>query len=293
MRAAAIPARPGEPIDAARIRDAPYPGPASPGPARSRGPASAVRAFPEQLSLTDDRGTTVSASLSGGGNDSEWDGEFEASPGLAEETAWIEVLGERVELPAAPSSPAEAWVEPLGGQDPALAYLWARVAAMTEFHASSNVESSIEALVAAGSLAPGDPALAEVRDVAAQLSRRGGRARAAGHPGPLPEPWRSLLARRGRAGGPEGLVVAGVTTPEFDGITVAVLAVRSAGEGFSADVETVPGLRHWQDVPHGRRRADSGLVGRGRPWPPLSRPARQLALQPGPWRRADRVLARA
>ena len=188
----------------------------------------------------------MSASLSGGGNDSEWDGEFEASPGLAEGTAWIEVLGERVELPAAPSSPAEAWVEPLGGQDPALAYLWARVAAMTEFHASSNIESSIETLVAAGSLAPGDPALAEVRDVAAQLSRRGGRARAAGHPGPLPEPWRSLLARRGRAGGPEGLVVAGVTTPEFDGITVAVLAVRSAGEGFSADVETVPGLRHWR-----------------------------------------------
>jgi hypothetical protein len=202
--------------------------------------------FPQQLSLTDDRGPTVSAGLSGGGNDSEWDGEFEAIPGLAEETTWIEVLGQRVELPAAPSSPAEAWVEPLGGQDPALAYLWARVAAMNEFHAAPNVESSIEALVTAGSLAPGDPALAEVRAVAARLSRRGGRARRLGHPGPLPEPWRSLLARRGRAGGPEGLVVAGVTTPEFDGIMVAILAVRSAEEGFSADVETVPGLRRWR-----------------------------------------------
>ncbi len=229
MRAAAAP--PG-----------PRPGPPRPGPgARVSGPG-----FPQQLSLTDDRATTVSASLSGGGNDSEWDGEFEASPGLAEETAWIEVLGERVELPAAPSPPAEAWVEPLGGQDRALAYLWARIAAMTEFHAAPNIESSIDALVAAGSLAPGDPALAEVRDVAAQLARRGGRARAAVRPGPLPEPWRSLLARRGHAGGPEGLVVAGVTAPEFDGITVAVLAVRSAEEGFSADVETVPGLRHWR-----------------------------------------------
>ncbi len=39
-------------------------------------------------------------------------------------------------------------------------------------------------------------------------------------------------------------MVAGVTTPEFDGITVAVLAVRSAEEGFSADVETVPGVAH-------------------------------------------------
>jgi hypothetical protein len=246
MRAAAAPpgpaslsTRPGFASAVSRTRVArPGPGPV----ARVSGPG-----FPQQLSLTDDRGTTVSAGLSGSGNDSEWDGEFEASPGLAEETTWIEVLGERVELPAAPSSPAEAWVEPLGGQDPALAYLWARVAAMNEFHAAPNVESSIEALVAAGSLAPGDPALAEVRAVAAQLSRRGGRARTPGHPGPLPEPWRSLLARRGRAGGHEGLVVAGVTTPEFDGITVAVLAVRSAEEGFSADVETVPGLRRWRN----------------------------------------------
>ena len=83
-----------------------------------RGPASSGPGFPQQLSLTDDRGTTVSASLSGGGNDSEWDGEFEASPGLAEETAWIEVLGERVELPAAPSPPAETWVESAGRPGP-------------------------------------------------------------------------------------------------------------------------------------------------------------------------------
>jgi hypothetical protein len=244
MRAAAAPPGPAGPstrpgfasaVSRTRIaRRGPVPG------ARVSGPG-----FPQQLSLTDDRGTTVSAGLSGGGNDSEWDGEFEASPGLAEETAWIEVLGERVELPAAPASPAEAWVEPLGRQNPALAYLWARVAAITEFHAVPDIESSIDALVAAGSLAPGDPALAEVRDVVARLSR-GGRPRTASHPGPLPEPWQSLLARRGRAGGPEGLVVAGVTTPEFDGITVAVLAVRSAEEGFSADVETVPGLQHWR-----------------------------------------------
>jgi hypothetical protein len=244
MRAAAAPpgpaslsTRPGFASAGSRTRvgrSGPIPG------ARASGPG-----FPQQISLTDDRGTTVSAGLSGGGNDSEWDGEFEASPGLAEETAWIEVLGERVELPPAPSSPAEAWAEPLGGQDPALAYLWARVASMTEFRPLS-LELSITALVAAGSLAPGDPALAAVRDVAAQLSRRGGRARAAGHSGPLPGPWRSLLARRGRAGGPEGLAVAGVTAPEFDGITVAVLAVRSAEEGFSADVEIVPGLGHWR-----------------------------------------------
>jgi hypothetical protein len=54
-----------------------------------------------------------------------------------------------------------------------------------------------------------------------------------------------MLARRGRAGGPQGLVVVGATTPPFDGFTLAVLAVRSADEGFTADVELAPGLPHW------------------------------------------------
>jgi hypothetical protein len=202
--------------------------------------------LPQQLSLTDDRGTTVPAGLSGSGNDHEWDGEFEAGPGLAQDTAWIEVLGERVELPAEPASSPGVWVEPSTAQDPAVAYLWALVAIRDEFHGPDTLESSIEALVAAGSLASGDPAIAEVRAVAAHLSRGSGGARAAGHPGPLPEPWRSMMARRGRGGGPDGLVMAGVTSPEFDGITAAVLAVRSEDEGFSADVEMVPGL------PHGR-----------------------------------------
>ncbi len=64
-----------------------------------------------------------------------------------------------------------------------------------------------------------------------------------------------MLGRRGQGGGPEGLVVAGVTTPPFDGVTPAVLAVRSTDEGFSADVEVVPALphEHWSrdevDVP--------------------------------------------
>ena len=54
-----------------------------------------------------------------------------------------------------------------------------------------------------------------------------------------------MLARRGQAGGPEGLVVVGATTPPLGGFTLAVLAVHSTDEQFSADVETVPGLPHW------------------------------------------------
>ena len=202
--------------------------------------------LPQQLSLTDDRGTTVSAGLSGSGNDSKWDGEFETRPGLAQDTGWIEVAGERVELPAGPAPSPGVRVESLTAQDPAVAYLWAKVATGAEFHGPDTLESSIETLVAAGALASDDPGLAEVRAVAAQLSRGTGGTRAAGRHGPLPEPWRSLLARRGRGGGPRGLAVAGVTTPEFDGITVAVLAVQSEDEGFSADVELVPGVPHWR-----------------------------------------------
>jgi hypothetical protein len=218
-----------------RVRPGPGPG------ARGRGSG-----LPQQLSLTDDRGTTVSGGLSGSGNDSEWDGEFETNPGLAQDTAWIEVAGERVELPAGPAPAPSVRVEPLTAQDRAVAYLWAKVAVGTEFHGPDTLEPSIVTLIAAGALASDDPAIAGVRAVAAQLSRGTGGTRAAGHHGPLPEPWRSLLARRGRSGGPQGLVVAGVTAPEFDGITVAVLAVRSEDEGFSADVELVPGLPHWR-----------------------------------------------
>jgi hypothetical protein len=228
--------RPGFASATSRVRMArPGPGPRVSGPG-----------LPQQLTITDDQGTSVSASLSGSGNDHEWDGEFEATAGLAQETAWIEVLGERVELPTEPSPSPDVWVEPLTAQDPAVDYLWARVAVRSEFHGPGTLESSMEALVAAGSLASDDPAIAEVRAVAAHLSRGSGGARAAGHQGRLPEPWRSMMARRGRDSGPDGLVVAGVTTPEFDGITAAVLTVRSADEGFIADVEVVPGLPLWR-----------------------------------------------
>ena len=37
----------------------------------------------------------------------------------------------------------------------------------------------------------------------------------------------------------------GVATPRFDGMAVALLAVRSTAEEFTADVELTPGLPHW------------------------------------------------
>jgi hypothetical protein len=122
-------------------------------------------------------------------------------------------------------------------------YLCARLASLAEFHSPEAMDTSIGALVAAGVLEADDPAIGQVRDVAGGLSQGSGAV--PGTNAALPEPWRSMLARRGRAGGPQGLAVAGATTPPLDGFTVALLAVRSTDEWFCADVETVPGLPHW------------------------------------------------
>ncbi len=199
--------------------------------------------LPGQLTLTDDQGTVTTADFSGGGSDDEWRGQFEARPPLAPDTAWIEVLGERIGLAAAPPAGVEVRVEPRADPDLARGYLWARLAARAEIHTPDPAETSIEALVAAGALAADDPAIAEVRAVVGRLFPGSGPT--PGGNTALPEPWRSMLARRGQAGGPGGLVVVGATTPPLGGFTLALLAVHSTDGQFSADVESVPGLPHW------------------------------------------------
>jgi hypothetical protein len=206
--------------------------------------------LPGLLTLADDRGTTTTAGFAGGGGEgTEWRGRFEADSPLATETAWIEVLGERVELAGDPGAGIEVWAEPLAEQDPARRYLWARLASGAEFHGRTAVETTIETLVAVRALAADDPVIGEVRAVLEEYSS--GRGGSAGRR-PLPEPWRSLLARRGRSGGPVGHVVVGAVTPRFDGITAAVLAVESTEDEFSAEVQIVPSMPHWHAFGGGR-----------------------------------------
>jgi hypothetical protein len=208
---------------------------------RGAGGRLAGLGLPGQLTVTDDRGTTSTASFSGGGGDDEWRGRFEASPPLAPDTAWVEVLGERIELPSAPSAGVQVRVKPRADADPAHRYLWTKLASVAEFDSPGAMETSIEALVAAGALEADDPVIGEVRAVMGGLLS----GTAPGTNAALPEPWRSVLARRGRAGGPEGLAVAGATTPPLDGFTLAILALHSTDERFYLDVEGVPGLPHW------------------------------------------------
>ena len=120
MRAAATPPGPASPSTPPRFASCCIPGPASPGPVpRSRRVGVSGPGFPQQLSLTDDRGDdrvrqpAPAAATTASGTASS-----RPARALAEGTAWIEVLGERVELPAcAFLACSEAWVEPLGGQD--------------------------------------------------------------------------------------------------------------------------------------------------------------------------------
>jgi hypothetical protein len=198
--------------------------------------------LPGQLPLTDDRGTATIADFSGGGSDHEWRGQFEARPPLAPETAWVEVLGERVGLPSTPPA-GEVRVELRADADPAHGYLWARLASLGRFRSADAMETAIEALVAAGALKADDLVIGEVRAVAGGVFGRSGTTPAT--KAAVPEPWRSMLARRGQGSGPVGLVVAGATTPPLDGYTLAILALRSADEEFSADVEIAPGLPSW------------------------------------------------
>jgi hypothetical protein len=234
--------------------------------------------LPGMLTLTDDRGTTAPAGFSGGGSGTEWSGQFEARPPLAPETAWIEILGERIETAGEPPGGVEVWVEPVTEQDPARRYLWARLASVTGYHDPEAIEPTIGTLVAAGALAADDPVIGQARAAAAQHAHGSGSGLAS-H-GPLPEPWRSLLAARGRGAGPVGLVVAGVVTPRFDGITAAVLAVDSNVDQFSADVELVPSVPHWHAF---RSRVDEPILA----WWAADDRGHHYLGRPGAWHSSD------
>jgi len=196
-----------------------------------------------QLSVTDSRGTTAEAVFSGSGRigGSVWHGQYETHPQLAADAAWIELLGERLELAAKPAV-IQTRTEPLPEQDPALRHVWERVATINDFHDPHlALEATIAALVAAGALPAGAPVIDDARAALAVLRPR--RADPAAPPRDLAGPWPSLLARWGQAGGPVRTIAVGAVTPPFDGVTAAVIALESRDEHFGITVELVPGAR--------------------------------------------------
>jgi hypothetical protein len=103
------------------------------------------------------------------------------------------------------------------------------------------VEPAIAAFVAADAIASDDPQLAHIRLVA-ETFQHGPMYRA---PSPrakqLPEPWRSLIVPSRRRG-PVGTLAVSAATPVFDGFAVAVSAVQSDEDGWTAEVEVAPEL---------------------------------------------------
>ncbi|MHB1877428.1 MAG: hypothetical protein ACYCPF_21545 [Streptosporangiaceae bacterium] len=129
---------------------------------------------PSQVRLADDRGTTVTASFTGGGSDREWRGHFRSDVPLAGDTRWIEIDGHRVELGAG-SSAAEVSIAALPGDDPAMSYLWRQVAAQRQRHGPPGMlADAIDALAAAGRLDPDGQQLAGLAAVLDALAQPGG-----------------------------------------------------------------------------------------------------------------------
>jgi len=189
---------------------------------------------PPVVTLGDDQGTTARAHFGG----QEWSGRFIADQPLAQDTEWIDIDGERLEL--SEEMPAiEVRVESLPEEDPAMHYLWHQVAAPHHFGSPESLEAAIDALIAAGALAADNPALEDVRTVLGTLEP--GSAPAVGNRR-VPDPWQSLLAGRSRGAGPTGTVTFGAVTAELDGISLVVMNLESSGDGFEIEVETTADL---------------------------------------------------
>ena len=155
-------------------------------------------------------------------------------------------------------------------------HLWERVATLNDFHDPHlALDATIAALVACGALPADAPVIDEARAVLAVLrpGRRGpGRRLLRG----LAEPWRSLLARWGQAGGPVCTIAVGAIPPPFDGVTAAVIALESRDEHFGITVELVPDVRTGLPYARPARPAAPDLVGGRRPGQLLPRRAGQL-----------------
>ncbi|MGH9918955.1 MAG: hypothetical protein ACRD6W_08830, partial [Nitrososphaerales archaeon] len=145
---------------------------------------------------------------------------------------------DRIEL-IEEANPPRVDLETLPSNDPAVGHLWSRLTAarhgpMMGMRPAS-VEVTIETLVAAGALAPDDPAIDEVKAVMAAFT---GQVSAN-----LPQPWASLLSGRGSRGGPSGMVALGAVTPPIDGTTICVEALVSSPESFEVHVVVSPDVQ--------------------------------------------------
>jgi hypothetical protein len=189
-------------------------------------------------SLTDDRGQTEVAHISGGGGtDGEFRGRLSTMHPLAQDTKWLDVGSDRVDL-VGESKPPRVEIETIPDRRPAERFLWGRLSAGRHgpHHLGSRpvaIDATIETLVAAGAIAPDSDVIYEVRDVLAAFSGQQPQ-------GVIPEPWASLLAGIARQGEHSGILGLGVVTPPFDDTIVSLEALTIKNGNFEVHLAISP-----------------------------------------------------
>jgi hypothetical protein len=181
-------------------------------------------------SIADDRGTTTTGTVAGGRPHDRggYAAELVTTTPLAPTTAWIELDGVRFALHDPPTAACTVVTEDL---DPAAAgerhvrrCLARRLTTMGPMDV--HLPTVLRTLVAVGALAPDGTAHAEVAAVlaaGAPGAHGGGPGRAprpgtpSSSPAHLPEPWRSVLTRRGQRDGRDGLIGLDARIPDLDG----------------------------------------------------------------------------
>lgn len=82
--------------------------------------------------------------------------------------------------------------------------------------------------------------LKQLEAVQRELSRPHGQQTRATGLRTMPDPWRSVIQRRGHPDGPTGLVLIAATTPTFAGHRVAVDVLESVSDGFTVATRESP-----------------------------------------------------
>ena len=147
--------------------------PAAPGGARAQ-------PHPTTIALVDDRGSSVTARVGhaswGGGS---WEATYTSDKPLSPDTRWIEVDGNRLELPERHATPPVRvdQIEPL---EPLRAALYAEILSTDRRRAGADtVDIACRALVSTGASDEDDPMLTELRAIADAVTNA------------MPAPWTS------------------------------------------------------------------------------------------------------
>jgi hypothetical protein len=186
------------------------------------------------LQFRDDEGVSASGSIgSWGSSGGSWQGSFTTDVPLSPATAWIEVDGVRLTLPA-PGPPPEVHretVEPLEG---IRGMLHCEIIAGRSRHSDNAApEAVLDALAATGALAPDDLLAREAKDIMSALAS--GRATTR-----LAEPWKALLRRFPKTDGPVGHLPIGAAV-ELAGCSIRFDSLHTDESSFSVRLAVSPG----------------------------------------------------